>query len=255
MQSGVSFVFAFAAYRFCVCARGGGGGRAVEILYYYAESFGALRGADVAIEIKPDGDEDTPYGAVKDASEKEQFMVKFFKKVEIIKADIAFLNSVTKKVKELKEEAVNAISSKSEADASDKLASHLGEATKKINSAKQLLKEIENETKTMESKKSVKPSEIRIRRNLHTTLTQKFAQVVRVYQQAQMDYKTKMQDKVARQVRVVKPDATYEEIDKVMTGGDTGATYRAAILSKRSITEAFRNVTDKYRDIVKPKKM
>ena len=54
-------------------------------------------------------------------------------------------------------------------------------------------------------------------------------------------------------MRVVKPDATFEEIDKVLTMGDTGAVYHAAILQGGNdpITEAFRNVSDKYRDIVK----
>jgi len=212
--------------------------------------------ADVVTVAIPGAEEAAEIDEVRPLKANEKFMAEFFGQVETIKGHIAFLRETSKKITDLKEEAVNAISSSKEKELSEKLAGLLTVANKKCDDAKRRLKQIEAETKASEGKKGSKPSETRIRRNMHTTLQQKFVQVVRVYQQAQQDYKTKIQDKVARQVKVVKPDATYEEIDTALRCGDTGAIYRAAILQGGNdpIAEAFRNVTSKYQDIVKLEK-
>lgn len=44
-----------------------------------------------------------------------------------------------------------------------------------------------------------------------TTLTRKFVDEMKLYQQAQQSYKNDLKNKVKRQVLVVKPDATDEE--------------------------------------------
>ena len=61
-----------------------------------------------------------------------------------------------------------------------------------------------------------------------------------------------MKEKVTRQVKVVKPDATYEEIEEALKSGDHGAVYREAILKPGSdpVAEAFQNVSDKLRDVL-----
>lgn len=51
-------------------------------------------------------------------------------------------------------------------------------------------------------------SEMRIRQNLHSTLSRKFVSQVQEYQEMQQKYKNKYRDRVGRQLKVVKPDAT-----------------------------------------------
>ena len=55
-----------------------------------------------------------------------------------------------------------------------------------------------------------------IRENLCNTLTRKFIDEMKIYQNAQQKYKTDIKKKVTRQVQIVKPDATDEEVDMVM---------------------------------------
>lgn len=51
------------------------------------------------------------------------------------------------------------------------------------------------------------------------------------YQNAQTKYKTDIKKKVKRQVQIIKPDATAEEIDAVLkSGGGSGEVIRDAIL-------------------------
>ena len=52
------------------------------------------------------------------------------------------------------------------------------------------------------------PSEFRIRDNLTNTLTRKFVETMKDYQNSQTKYKAFLKKKVERQVHIVKPEAT-----------------------------------------------
>jgi len=55
---------------------------------------------------------------------------------------------------------------------------------------------------------------------------------MKLYQQTQQQYKTDLKSKVKRQVLVVKPDATDEEVDAVMKSeGGRDALYKERILA------------------------
>lgn len=67
---------------------------------------------------------------------------------------------------------------------------------------------------------------------MNTTLTRKFVDEMKLYQQAQQQYKTDIKKKVKRQVQVVKPNATDAEIEDVMKSeGGRDALYRERILA------------------------
>jgi t-SNARE complex subunit (syntaxin) len=71
-----------------------------------------------------------------------------------------------------------------------------------------------------------------VRENLCNTLTRKFIDEMKSYQNAQQKYKTDIKNKVKRQVQIVKPDATDEDIDEVMRSeGGRDALYRERILA------------------------
>ena len=71
-----------------------------------------------------------------------------------------------------------------------------------------------------------------VRENLLNTLTRKFIDEMKAYQAAQQKYKTDIQRKMKRQVKVVKPDATDEEVEEIMKSeGGRDALYKQAILA------------------------
>merc|ERR1712072_214376 len=78
-----------------------------------------------------------------------------------------------------------------------------------IKRTKNLLNELAEEDK------SLKASEQRIRKNLASTLARKFGDVCRDYQKEQTRYKDEVQATVKRQLEIVQPDVTDEEIDTV----------------------------------------
>jgi t-SNARE complex subunit (syntaxin) len=67
---------------------------------------------------------------------------------------------------------------------------------------------------------------------MNTTLTKKFVDEMKIYQQSQQQYKNDIKKKVKRQVQVVKPDATDEDVDQVLKSeGGKDALLRQSILA------------------------
>merc|ERR1712087_1097085 len=77
---------------------------------------------------------------------------------------------------------------------------------------------------------------------------------MKIYQQAQQRYKTDIKNKVTRQVKVVSPDATEEEIDAVLKSeGGRDALYKKKVLAgsiNDEIKTTYAKVAGKYQDVL-----
>lgn len=93
-----------------------------------------------------------------------------------------------------------------------------------------------------------------VRGNLCNTLTRKFIDEMKAYQSSQQKYKTDIKNKVKRQVQIVKPDATDEDIDEVMRSeGGRDALYRERILAggvNDQVKTTYAKVASKYQDVL-----
>ena len=147
--------------------------------------------------------------------------------------------SITTTVR-LKLKVVLATTNEHEQDESKELTDLITETNKKAAVAKQLLKKLREDTEALKEAPDRKQSEVRIRENLANTLTRKFVDVMKEYQNAQTKYKTDIKKKVKRQVQIIKPDATAEEIDAVLkSGGGSGEMIKVAILKVRQISQSI----------------
>eukprot|EP01040_Poterioochromonas_malhamensis_P009088 gene9088-9843_t len=182
----------------------------------------------------------------------------FFNDVEIVKRNIAIIKEATRKISEINQNVVQATTADKESDYSSELESVISETNKKAAGTKQLLQKLQEDTKRMRtsntSANSKAQADIRLRENMFNTLTRKFVDVMKEYQNAQTKYKTDIKKKVKRQVQIVKPDATTEEIDAVFkAGGGAGDVFKSAILTGEAadaIRNAYQNAQDKYRDVL-----
>jgi len=74
-------------------------------------------------------------------------------------------------------------------------------------------------------------AELRIREHQTTPLTRKFVDIMKHYQEVQLQFKNDVKNKIKRQIQLVKPDATAEEIDAVFKkGGGSGEILKTTIL-------------------------
>jgi t-SNARE complex subunit (syntaxin) len=158
-------------------------------------------------------------------------MSQFFGDVEIVKTNINAIKDATRSISEINQQVVLATSNEREAELSAELTPLIQVNNKKANVAKQLLQRLREDTERMKTSSTGKQSDIRIRENLVSTLTRKFVDVMKDYQNIQTKYKTDIKKKVKRQVQIVKPDATNEEVEAVLkSGGGADQVFQEAIL-------------------------
>jgi len=191
--------------------------------------------------------------AAKEEDTGTEFMDQFFQDVASVKEDIEAIKEATKRIGEMNEEALMATSDRDEADLSNEMRPLIDETNKRAKRTKNILSLLKEENEKLK-KKNVKPSDLRIRQNLCNTLTRKFVDEIKQYQNAQQKYKTDLRKKAARQIKVIKPDATEEEVDVIMkTDGGREALYKETILSggvNDNIKTAYANVAGKYQDVL-----
>mmetsp|Transcript_9216 Transcript_9216/g.34625 ORF Transcript_9216/g.34625 Transcript_9216/m.34625 type:complete len:236 (-) Transcript_9216:223-930(-) len=113
--------------------------------------------------------------------------------------------------------------------------------------------DLEKGMKEKTRKLNAKQSEVRIRENLTNTLTRAFVDAMKEYQNAQNKYKSDIKKKITRQVQIVKPDVTEDEIDAIARSGKGASqVYSDVILTgvADDIKNAYQNVEDKYQDVL-----
>jgi len=181
-------------------------------------------------------------------------MEHFFREVESIKVDIEAVTSATKAIGDINEHALQATTTEEENELSRKLRPLVDETNKRAKRTKTLLGLLKEETKKLQGEGKVKQSDLRIRENLCNTLTRKFIDEMKLYQNAQQKYKSDIKKKVARQVQIVKPDATDEDIDNVLRSeGGRDALYRETILAggvNDQVKTTYAKVAGKYQDVL-----
>lgn len=189
-----------------------------------------------------------------DTQPTNKYTVLFFKDVDSIKADINFIMETTQKVGEINEEAVLATTTDKENQLSAELKPLIDATNKRAKKVKAMLALLKEDNAKYKADGTIKPSDMRIRENLCTTLTRKFIDEMKAYQKAQQKYKADIKKKVKRQVHIVKPDATDDEIDAVMrSDGGKDALFKERILAggvSDSIKTAYQKAAGKYQDVL-----
>lgn len=205
---------------------------------------------DDEFENEADGDVEMQNTAPQQATH----MIHFFNEVESIKDDIEYVKKATKKISDINEEALQATTTEKENELSNKLRPLIDSTNNRAKRTKNLLGLLKEETAKHEKEGTLNTSDKRVRENLCNTLTRKFIDEMKFYQNSQQKYKTDIKKKVARQVQIVKPDATDEDIDAVMRSeGGRDALYREQILAggvNDQIKTTYAKVAGKYQDVL-----
>ena len=87
------------------------------------------------------------------------------------------------------------------------------------------------------------------------TLTRKFVDVIKAYNDVQQKFKADIKRKVQRQVQIINPDASSDDIQnaELNADGGFGEIFKNAILKSdvsSSTRNAFVSVQDQYRDVL-----
>ncbi|KAL7540050.1 hypothetical protein ACHAXR_009823 [Thalassiosira sp. AJA248-18] len=201
-----------------------------------------------------DADDSNTASNGNDAPSQPEHMKQFFDDVEAIKLDIAAVTNATEQIVSLKDRAVLATSETEEAKISDSIRTLVEGTNGRAKKCKNLLGLLKEENANLKKEEKAKPTDLRVRDNLVNTLLRKFIDEMKRYQNAQQQYKTDVKKKVTRQVQMIKPDATDQEVDEIMRSeGGREALYQQQILSggvNDQIKTQYRQVAGKYQDVL-----
>jgi len=91
-----------------------------------------------------------------------------------------------------------------------------------------------------------------IRKQQTSLVKQKFVEAIQNYQSVEQQYRTKYKQRMERQFKIVKPDASPEEIKAVVNDDQGGQIFSQALMSSNRYGEArsaYREVQERHEDI------
>jgi len=151
------------------------------------------------------------------ASAQSPAMTAFFEEVSAVKKSMQTIKYNIKLIEQSHGECLTAISAEQQRECTDRLEGLMKETNGAAQAVRNKLKAMDLENKEF-AKRNEGASEARIRANMHGTMTRKFVDLMAEYQEIQTKYKHKYRDRVERQLRIVKPKATPDEIEQAVEG-------------------------------------
>eukprot|EP00741_Cyanophora_paradoxa_P008756 tig00000140_g8477.t1 len=185
----------------------------------------------------------------------EGFMSDFFEDVGKIKATMSKIRKNMEEVSEKQSKALTAISTEQKEKIGKQLEEIVDATSEMFHDIGAKLKALNDENKK-KSKSEGMTSETRIRTNMHGTLTRKYLDLLREFEEMQSKYKNKIRETVARQVKIVNPNASQEEIEKAVEEGDSAQIFATGMLTKGHALakNALADIQERHRDIVRLEK-
>jgi len=155
-------------------------------------------------------------------------------------------------IQDLQDQACRAIGSEQERVTLEQLGALVTQTNKECAKAKRIVETMKKDTDALERQAAHVAADVRIRRNLQASTLHSLVSAMQAYQGAQHRFKQAVKTKAARQIKVVKPTATDDEVDMVLRTGDVSAMYREAILQPHAdpVATAYVNMSDKLRDVL-----
>ncbi|EMD38424.1 hypothetical protein CERSUDRAFT_82674 [Gelatoporia subvermispora B] len=123
-----------------------------------------------------------------------------------------------------------------------------------VSQTRELSNSLKQRIQALDNTPTSRPQDARIRKNQTALLRNKFLEVLQNYQQVESEYRAKYKQRVERQFRIVKPDATPEEVNAVVNdtegGGDQVFAQALSVSSRyREGRAAYREVQERHDEI------
>ncbi|KAJ1477134.1 t-SNARE [Baffinella frigidus] len=210
---------------------------AIDILWQLKDA-AAVRNQDVVVTIKPEGN--------------DEFMNAFFAKVKSVKDEMGDIRKNINQIKELHSKIITEVSQQKSKEHTEKLDELLLQTSSTAKKVKDRLRDFEGLTKECREEYGEASSQSRVHVNMHGSLTKKFMELMNEYNQVQGRYKTLLRDRVARQVKVVNPNATPEEVaEAIANGGSDIFADKILSQSDQAAMNAYADVQSKHEDLVR----
>jgi len=180
------------------------------------------------------------------------FMDAFFQEVEDIKKTMASIKKFMLDMERLHGEALSAISPQAGKESAAKLEDLMKTTNAKATQVRNQLKALDVENKEF-ANANKGSSEARIRTNMHGTLTRKFVDLMADYQELQTKYKNKYRERAERQYKIVKPEATIEELEAAVEDPKANEIFTQQFFhgNQTAARTALADIQERHKDIMK----
>jgi len=176
----------------------------------------------------------------------------FFSQVEEIKEAMAQITENIATMKGLYSKLLTATSTEDAQELRQKVG-EVRSATDKIAQQMRIkMKKMRKENDDFEKSHDNDPSLVKIRSNMHGTLVRKFLDLMQEYQAMLTKYDKKFRDKAYKEVQIVAPDASPEDIDEVLESGEE-AIFQKHIMEDRKHAKAKQTLDylkEKHNDLL-----
>lgn len=171
----------------------------------------------------------------------------FFTDISEIQDTIRLIDENVNKISDLHSRSLNNMDEASAQYAEQQLASIQQETSSLTNGVKNRIKLLESQTKRVPAggDKNVRITQIGAVKN-------RFKETIQRYQQVEQSYRQKYRARAERQFRIVKPDATQQEIKAALDDDQNGQIFSQALLNSNRHGEAkgaLREVQERHEDI------
>lgn len=188
------------------------------------------------------------------ATGEDAFMAPFFQAVAEIRSNIAKIEDHIKEIQEMHHQALAAYQSRKDHESTQRLDELMMEVTALGNKTRARLKSLDAENKKIEDSQRGSVSS-RIRVSQHATISRKFIEVMERYNTVQTTYKKKYRERIVRQFKIVKQEATPEEVERVLEGEVSDDIFAQQISqSSEEAKQRLEDIQDRHKDIVKLEK-
>ncbi len=173
--------------------------------------------------------------------------------MELVKSSLQTIKDNVGRINALTRARLVEVDGSREAEKTDELQSIIDDSNAAISLASKKLKEMDASNKLLSGEE--KNSTARTRLNMAATLQKKFGVMIRDFQEAQNEAKMRMEERVVREIRVVKPDVTGEEVARILNSDSSSNSniFQQELLGDLDHQKARQNllfITERHKDIL-----
>jgi len=215
-----------------------------------------LRKGNSEASSNPIATEDVELGLGKGKNNDDgnsEFMNEFFQDVGAIKTAMGNIKRNIKLVEDKYKQSLTSVNMDQGNKSGNEIQQLIDATNKLVTDVRSMLETMKKKNQQYDAK-GASSTETRIRSNMQQTLTQKFLEVAQEYQEVQTSYKNKYQEKIERQYKIAKPDATQSEIEDAIESGDSSKVFATQILDShlhQQAKNALAYIEARHEDIKK----
>ncbi|KAI8344567.1 t-SNARE, partial [Chlamydoabsidia padenii] len=160
----------------------------------------------------------------------------FFKEIDNLKTEIAAVGASVQEIQSLHESALAAINNSQ----SRKFASQLGSL------------KTQTQQRNLDIRKRIQCNDGQIRQTQANALRKKFIGVIQEYQEMEQTFDQRYRQRIERQIRIVKPDATSDEVDDIIDSDRSNEVFTQSLMHAGRTSQAkavLNEVQDRHQDI------